>query len=183
MRVLYGDNRETTIQDVVRLEQMLRKQARAFSTMAVLDIRFKAFPCSLVASAILYVSRRSLGLPIDAIWPDRLIDMTSYAVDDISIVVQLIDCTSQEISQWLIASNRSIAAPSQPALTTTVMTPEKIETHDHAAISKTAISLHSKTKVDETHSPASIADAAIHQTAINNSPKSAVHKNQQEVIL
>jgi hypothetical protein len=174
--VLQGDYRENRSQDATRLEQILRKQARALATMSVLDLRFKAFPCSLMASAILYVSRRSLGLPTDLIWPDRLIDMTSYSVDDLSVVVRLLDSTSHEISQWL-ANSRSAAALATPAVVSTVSnTPDKSGIDYSKESHRSDILVHLKSESDETYSPASIADSAMHQTEVANPPQLTVLK-------
>ena len=113
--ILHGGTREGTDEDIARLEQIIRKQSSALATMSTLDVRFKGFPCSLVAASVLLVSRRSLGISMQDVWPMRLVELTKYSIDDLYVVVQLIDCASEEISRWMIANNSRAGLPQQPA--------------------------------------------------------------------
>lgn len=84
-----------------RLEKIVRKQCSALATMTALDPRFKPFPCSLVAAAVLFVSRRSLGVTSHEVWPNELALTTRYRVDDLLDLVHMIDVASEEITRWI----------------------------------------------------------------------------------
>lgn len=95
---------------IERMERIIRKQCSALATMTTLDARFKSFPCSMVASAVLYVARRSIGLMGPDLWPRVLTEMTRYESLDILAIVKLIDTASSEISSWVAGENAPLTA-------------------------------------------------------------------------
>lgn len=74
---------------------MLDKQVALMSTMVVLDIRFKKFPASQVASSILYYARKHIG--IVPYWRSELSSMTGYDASDLIGVLELVDLAYLEI--------------------------------------------------------------------------------------
>ena len=89
---------------------ILQKQFSLLSTLCVLDQRFKAYPASLTASAILYVSRKKLSLRDP--WSDDLSHITCSVPEAFMHIVELLESASEDILAQV--------APAMAALTMSV---------------------------------------------------------------
>lgn len=114
----YSADEQLLLDELDRLDHIARKQCSALATMAALDIRFKPIPCSLIAAAVLYVSRRCLGFPLDEVWCIELELMTHYSVAELSSVVRLLDQASDEITLWAQSGSVAEITTSEPVTPT-----------------------------------------------------------------
>lgn len=167
--------------EVQRLSTLAQKQCSALATMTALDSRFKPFPCSLVAAAVLYVSRRCLGLPLDDVWPTDLVVMTRYTVEDISSLVHMIDRASEEITRWAQSSSKGVA-PTTPAKTVsgsiTSIHPSKGAAESNIRSGKATL----KYSFDSEEAQAALKNAAMEDAGLNDnfSPVSIAEQFQVE---
>jgi hypothetical protein len=149
--------------EIDRLDRIARKQCSNLATMVALDVRFKSFPCSQVAAAVLFVSRRCLGLTLGDVWPSELVVMTRYAVEDLASLVLLIDKASDEITRW-VQSNKG----EMPAEHTTPTNTTPTKTSD---VSESATSIHpSKSTAD----PAVLGKKSLKYSFDSDEAKSAL---------
>eukprot|EP00602_Paraphysomonas_sp_CaronLab_P013578 CAMPEP_0185040332 /NCGR_PEP_ID=MMETSP1103-20130426/38263_1 /TAXON_ID=36769 /ORGANISM="Paraphysomonas bandaiensis, Strain Caron Lab Isolate" /LENGTH=333 /DNA_ID=CAMNT_0027579589 /DNA_START=87 /DNA_END=1088 /DNA_ORIENTATION=+ len=77
------------------LDTLLQKQLSLLSTLAILDTRFKRFPASLIAAAIIYISRKTLGL--QNIWNIELSEATGADPSDFLEISELLELASSDI--------------------------------------------------------------------------------------
>lgn len=103
------------------LMTIIHKQFSLLSTLCTLDPRFKAFPASLVASAILYISRKKLSLV--HVWREELTQITCSVPEAFMHIVELLESASEDILAQV--------APAMAALTMSVspvkVTPKESE--------------------------------------------------------
>jgi hypothetical protein len=119
------------------LESILFKHASLLCTMALLDVRFKIFPASVLSAAILYLSRKSIGiLPY---WRLELTSLTGHEPSQFSSILEMLQSASVEIK-------------SQPSIQ---VTPIKTDKANSSQLSPHALDKNSKKE----KSPNSIADA------------------------
>jgi hypothetical protein len=110
------------------LMTILHKQFSLLSTLCTLDPRFKAFPASLTASAILYLSRKKLSLV--HIWREELTQTTCSVPEAFMHIVDLLENASHDILAQV--------APAMAALTMSV-SPVKVNPKDSDKASATGI--------------------------------------------
>ena len=152
--------------EVDRLGALAHKQCSALATMTALDSRFKPFPCSLVAAAVLYVSRRCLGLPLDDVWPTDLVVMTRYSVEDITSLVHMIDRASEEITRW-VQSGTNGTVPTTPAKVGSSVTsihPSKSAAESNIRSGKMSL----KYSVDSEEAQAALKKVAMEEAGVND---------------
>ena len=89
---------------------IIQKQFSLLSTLCILDPRFKAFPASLTASAILYLSRKKLSLK--NVWREELAQITCSVPEAFMHIVDLLESASSDILAQV--------APAMAALTMSV---------------------------------------------------------------
>jgi hypothetical protein len=92
------------------LKTILSKQYSLLCTLCTLDVRFKCYPASIVACAVVYVSRKRLGLAHP--WRKELTACTGVVFDDFSEVALLLESASSSLLAQV--------APAMAALTMTI---------------------------------------------------------------
>ena len=63
----------------------------------------------------MYVSRRCLGFALDDVWPNELVVMTRYGVEDMSMIVMMIDKTSADVVKWIGDSSSAVNITNVPS--------------------------------------------------------------------
>ena len=92
------------------ISSVLEKQLHALVTTITLDHKFKKYPGSVLAAAVLYSARRKLSF--SSVWPQHMVDMTGC---DAKSLVELAGYIEKAYTASSKMNNNSLQAQSVPS--------------------------------------------------------------------